>query len=312
MAFAAGALAPLLLASAQASPTSAVETSLLSELARAQGAREQSGLPERWNLTPPPLRSDSLHPVSAVAERRSSAALTSAVFRSAPAVIERQALEPLAEAAAQRHGVGVDFFKRLIRQESGYNPYAVSHAGAQGIAQFMPATAAMVGLDDPFDPAKALPKSAEHIADLQRRLGNQGLAAAAYNAGEGRVRAWLAGRSGLPRETQSYVLSITGRQAHEWAPAGVTVGVLAAVSLTGVPALAGPTFTRVQSAEWQLGIKLMGGQSRLTALLNGPGPTGRRTATAARGTQRAQAAAAVTGERALCASMGGCIVAAVY
>jgi hypothetical protein len=88
---------------------------------------------------------------------------------------------------------------------------------AQGIAQFMPGTAAERGLLDPFDPVQALPKSAEFLRELVGEFGNLGLAAAAYNAGPRRVRDWLAGRGSLPAETQRYVQATTGRSAAEWA-----------------------------------------------------------------------------------------------
>src|SRR5262249_1990401 len=89
-------------------------------------------------------------------------------------------------------------------------------AGALGIAQFMPATARLRGLADPFDPDQAIPKSAELLRDLIQRFGNAGLAAAAYNAGPHRVDAWLAGPRTLPRQTQAYVRIVTGRTAEEW------------------------------------------------------------------------------------------------
>ena len=92
-------------------------------------------------------------------------------------------------------------FVRLIWKESRFNPSAVSPKGAQGIAQFMPATADDRGLDDPFEPKSAIVHSASLLADLRQEFGNFGLAAAAYNAGAERVRAWLAGNSGLPCET---------------------------------------------------------------------------------------------------------------
>jgi hypothetical protein len=87
-----------------------------------------------------------------------------------------------------------------------------SGAGAQGIAQFMPGTAAERGLLDPFDPEQAIPASARFLAELSRRFGSLGLAAAAYNAGPARVADWLAGRrAGLPLETQDYVFFVTGQ-----------------------------------------------------------------------------------------------------
>jgi hypothetical protein len=127
------------------------------------------------------------------------------------------ALRKMAEGAATAHTLPVGYFLRLIRQESGFNPNSVSPAGAQGIAQFMPATAYDRGLKDPFDPAEALPKSAELLNELRDHFGNLGLAAAAYNAGPERVRKWLAGKSQLPQETIDYVRVVTGHDAVDWA-----------------------------------------------------------------------------------------------
>jgi hypothetical protein len=81
----------------------------------------------------------------------------------------------------------------------------------------MPGTARMRGLADPFEPREAIAKSAELLCDLNREFGNLGLAAAAYNAGPGRVRDWLGGRRVLPGETQAYVRIVTGHSAEEWA-----------------------------------------------------------------------------------------------
>ncbi len=130
-----------------------------------------------------------------------------------------QALCRMIEAAATKHRMPVDFFTRLIWQESSFRPGASSRAGAQGVAQFMPGTAAERGLADPFDPEQAIPKSAELLDELRARFGNLGLAAAAYNGGPARVEAWLAGRGGLPGETREYVSIITGRAADDWAGA---------------------------------------------------------------------------------------------
>jgi Transglycosylase SLT domain len=108
------------------------------------------------------------------------------------------------------------FLTRLLWKESLFDPNAVSPAGAQGIAQFMPGTAERRNLADPFDPLAAISASAAFLADLKKDFGNLGLAAAAYNAGEGRIVKWLAGESGLPDETEGYVASITGKVAEEW------------------------------------------------------------------------------------------------
>jgi hypothetical protein len=77
-------------------------------------------------------------------------------------------------------------------------------------------TALWRGLADPFDPIQALPQSAAFLRELRTQFGNLGLAAAAYNAGPGRVQAWLAGHASLPGETRAYVLAITGHSADAW------------------------------------------------------------------------------------------------
>ena len=118
---------------------------------------------------------------------------------------------------ARRYKLPPLFFARLIWQESGFNPYAVSPVGAQGIAQFMPETALIWGLDDPFEPGQALLKSAQYLSWLHRKLGNLGLAAAGYNAGSERVRGWVNGTRTMPLETRNYVYSITGYTVEEWA-----------------------------------------------------------------------------------------------
>lgn len=126
----------------------------------------------------------------------------------------------LIDGAARETRVPVALLTRLIWTESRFRVRAVSPKGAQGIAQFMPATAAERGLADPFDPEQAVPHAARLVADLTRRLGNIGLAAAAYNAGADRVASWLDGASGLPAETQAYVISVTGIPAADWKRAG--------------------------------------------------------------------------------------------
>jgi Transglycosylase SLT domain/SPOR domain len=125
------------------------------------------------------------------------------------------------ESAARASALPLDFFARIIWQESRFQPDAVGPATrggdrAQGIAQFMPGTAAERGLLDPFNPVEALPKAAEFLAELRSRFGNLGLAAAAYNAGPQRLRDFLSGARGLPAETQKYVLAVTGRTVEDW------------------------------------------------------------------------------------------------
>jgi Transglycosylase SLT domain/SPOR domain len=126
------------------------------------------------------------------------------------------ALCRLIETAAREHGVAPDFLTNLIWRESSFRAGAVSPKGAQGIAQFMPLTAAERGLADPFDPEQAIPHAARLIADHAARFGNLGLAAAAYNAGPARVARWLAGEVGLPAETRNFVRLVTGHPPEDW------------------------------------------------------------------------------------------------
>lgn len=118
--------------------------------------------------------------------------------------------------AAQSSGLPAPFFARLIWQESRFNARAVSPAGAQGVAQFMPRVASAMGLVNPFDPLAALPVSAELLRTHYRNFGNLGLAAAAYNAGPKRILDWLARRGKLPEETRNYVRIVTGQPPERW------------------------------------------------------------------------------------------------
>src|SRR5690242_7314760 len=99
--------------------------------------------------------------------------------------------------AANNNDLPVHFFIRLLYQESSFRPAAISTAGAFGIAQFMPETATDRRLDNPFDPAQAIPASARLLRDLYRKFGNLGLAAAAYNAGPRRIADWQANKGPL-------------------------------------------------------------------------------------------------------------------
>jgi soluble lytic murein transglycosylase-like protein len=135
--------------------------------------------------------------------------------------LTREAICQVLGEVAEENDLPAPLFTRLIWQESRFRNETVSRAGAQGIAQFMPQTAAERGLKDPFNPIQALPASGRFLRDLIAQFGNFGLAAAAYNGGPGRVSRWLAGKGGLPRETRNYVLQITGRTPEHWAEASV-------------------------------------------------------------------------------------------
>lgn len=122
----------------------------------------------------------------------------------------------LIERNAADHGLDPAFLARLLWKESRFEPSAVSPAGALGIAQFMPGTAQLYWLDDPFNPAQAISKSAWYLAHLRDRFGNIGLAAVAYNGGENRAARFIGQMTTLPYETIDYVESITGFSAHRW------------------------------------------------------------------------------------------------
>lgn len=108
-------------------------------------------------------------------------------------------------AAGARHGVDPALVAAVARAESGFNPSAVSPAGALGLMQFMPSTAAGIGID-PLDPAQAIDGGARYLAAQLERFGSVELALAAYNAGPGAVASW----GGVPpyRETQNYVQKV--------------------------------------------------------------------------------------------------------
>lgn len=137
----------------------------------------------------------------------------------------RESICLMIEAAAKASNLPLEFFARVIWQESRFQTDAVgpvtrSGQRAQGIAQFMPGTASERGLLDPFNPVQALPKSAEFLDELRNQFGNLGLAAAAYNAGPRRVQDWLAGSGAMPQETRNYVVAITGATVEDWAATG--------------------------------------------------------------------------------------------
>jgi hypothetical protein len=111
--------------------------------------------------------------------------------------------------AAQRHGVPPDLALAVARTESNFDPHAISRTGAMGLMQLMPSTAAMLNVDDPFDPQENADGAARYLRALLDRYGADiQRAVAAYNAGPGRVP-----RSGplrLPPETRHYQRAVLG------------------------------------------------------------------------------------------------------
>lgn len=119
-------------------------------------------------------------------------------------------LQQMAVQAATAYGVPPGLFLALVNQESGWNPSAVSSAGAMGLTQLMPGTAQALGVTDPFNAMQNLMGGAHYLAQqLAAFGGNEELALAAYNAGPAAVARW----GGVPPypETQAYVQSILAR-----------------------------------------------------------------------------------------------------
>ncbi|MGE5272144.1 MAG: lytic transglycosylase domain-containing protein [Thiohalocapsa sp.] len=141
----------------------------------------------------------------------------------------------LIEHAAGANHLPVGFLTRVIWRESSFRVGVVSPAGAQGIAQFMPATAQERGLADPFDPEQAIPKAAHLLAELRRRFGSLGMAAAAYNAGPARVAGWLEGTGALPAVTRSYMRFVTQEGAEDVAVSGSSTPPPAQAALSASP-----------------------------------------------------------------------------
>ena len=136
------------------------------------------------------------------------------------------------EAAAQRYGIDPALLKGLIRQESNFDPTAQSAAGAAGLTQLMPGTAASLGVD-PSDPAQAIDGGARYLKQqLDRFGGDPSLALAAYNAGPGAVAKFGA----VPpyAETQGYVQKVMA-YANDYRGAATTAAPVAAVPATTTP-----------------------------------------------------------------------------
>lgn len=124
-----------------------------------------------------------------------------------PSFVPSEYRAPLLRAAAHWN-VAASLLAAQLMAESGFDPNAGSSAGAQGIAQFIPSTAAAYGLRDPFDPEKAIDAEAHLMSDLIHQFGSPQLALAAYNAGPAPVEACRCIPS-IP-ETQAYVTRILG------------------------------------------------------------------------------------------------------
>lgn len=120
-----------------------------------------------------------------------------------------QSMDAIFAEAAETYGVPLNLLKAMGKAESGFNPNAVSPAGAQGVMQLMPATAKSLGVEDPFDARSNIMGGAKYISEkLKQYNGNIDLALAAYNAGSGNVAKY----GGVPpfAETKNYIARIKG------------------------------------------------------------------------------------------------------
>ena len=184
----------------------------------------------QWTVAPAlaqdaaPAQTDAVEPSGAghASPTNESGAGAQRQAEAAPETDARESLCLMIESAARANDLPLEFFARVIWQESRFQANAVgpvtrSGQRAEGIAQFMPGTASERRLLDPFNPVQALPKSAEFLRELRNQFGNLGLAAAAYNAGPKRVQDWLAGSGYMPQETRNYVAAITGSSVDDWA-----------------------------------------------------------------------------------------------
>ncbi len=150
------------------------------------------------------------------------------------------AYEPLIAQAAARNGIDPAILHGLIEQESGFDPAAHSSAGALGLTQLMPGTAASLGVAEPLDPAQSIEGGARYLSGLLQQFGgNTADALAAYNAGPGAVQRF----GGVPPypETQQYVAKVLGYAAayRQTAPTPATMSPTIAQAMTPSPSPAG-------------------------------------------------------------------------
>ncbi len=151
------------------------------------------------------------------------------------------AYAPMIEQAAARYGIDPSLLYGLIEQESGFDPSASSSAGALGLTQLMPSTAASLGVTQPLDAAQSIEGGARYLSQLLHQFaGNTTDALAAYNAGPGAVEQY----GGVPPypETQQYVAKVLGYAA-SFSPSGQDTGAASLPSTAGVPLTTAPTTT---------------------------------------------------------------------
>ena len=148
------------------------------------------------------------------AQLSAAQAATSPVATAASAPSGANPYEAQIEAAAQRNGIDPSLLRNLVRAESNFNPRATSGAGAMGLTQLMPGTAAGLGVTNAYDPVQSLEGGAKFLRQMLDQFGGDpAKALAAYNAGPGAVQKY----GGVPpyAETQAYVQKIMGWMAQD-------------------------------------------------------------------------------------------------
>jgi soluble lytic murein transglycosylase-like protein len=176
-----------------------------------------------------------LSAVPSTAAYPTTASISSAPPSAGPSAAgDGSAYAPLIEQAAARYGLDPSVLYGLIQQESGFNPSARSGAGALGLTQLMPGTAASLGVTEPLDPAQSIEGGARYLSQLLQQFGgNTADALAAYNAGPGAVQQY----GGVPPypETQQYVTDVLANAA-SYSQSGETATQPAALDV-GAPAI---------------------------------------------------------------------------
>ena len=187
------------------------------------------------------LEGINIQQVNTIARKESSAPSFQSIFTD-KAQNGPESMDAIFEEAAARYDVSVDLLKAVAKAESGFNPNAVSKAGAIGVMQLMPATARSLGVADPYDARQNIMGGAQYISRLLEKYnGNLSFAVAAYNAGSGNVDKY----GGIPpfNETQNYVVKVL-RYLEE----GVTIPDSSGSAATGVSTGASAGWSSLQSA----------------------------------------------------------------